>query len=214
MGHMTMSAIAELGKLAQMQWGLVTTRQAAAIGVPRMQLSRMSAAGVLERIAQGVYRMAGVPEQEHEEILAAWLSVSDGGRTGDTSRVIVGGAAAARLHGLGDLWVDAIDLVCERRRTSRNPRVRMRTMPLPAEDVTLVEGVPVMTPMRTLADLVEQWVDLSLVADALRDADVRGVADLRERARHLAPLADRDGLSSGEAFAEQIALEAGISVLV
>lgn len=207
-----MAAVAELGRLAQMQWGLVTTRQAAAAGVSRLQLSRMTAAGVLERIAHGVYRMAGVPEQQHEEILVAWLSVSEGGRTGDESPVIVGGAAAARLHGLGDLWVDAVDLVCERRRTSRNPRVRMRTLALPAADVTLVEGIPVMTPMRTLADLVEQWVDLSLVADALRDADARGVADLRELAQHLAPLAARDGLPSGAAFAEQLQLDAGIGV--
>jgi len=209
---MTMAAVAELGRLAQMQWGLVTTRQAAAAGVSRLQLSRMTAAGVLERIAHGVYRMAGVPEQQHEEILVAWLSVSEGGRTGDESPVIVGGAAAARLHGLGDLWVDAVDLVCERRRTSRNPRVRMRTLALPAADVTLVEGIPVMTPMRTLADLVEQWVDLSLVADALRDADARGVADLRELAQHLAPLAARDGLPSGAVFAEQLQLDAGIGV--
>ncbi|MDQ2670877.1 MAG: type IV toxin-antitoxin system AbiEi family antitoxin domain-containing protein, partial [Gemmatimonadota bacterium] len=187
-------------------------RQAAAAGISRMQLSRMAAAGVLERIAQGVYRMAGAPENEHEEILAAWLSVSEGGRTGDTSPVIIGGAAASRLHGLGDLWVETIDLVCARRRTSRHPRVRMRTMALPAEDVTRVEGVPVMTPMRTLADLVEQWVDLSLVADALRDADARGVADLRELARHLTSLAGREGLPSGEAFADQLAADAGIGV--
>lgn len=209
---MTMAAVAELGRLAQMQWGLVTTRQAADAGVSRLQLSRMAAAGVLERIAQGVYRMTGAPTQEHEEILAAWLSVSDSSRTGEASPVIVAGAAAARLHGLGDLWVDAVDLVCERRRTSRNPRVRMRTLALPAADVTRVEGVPVMTPMRTLADLVEQWVDLSLVADALRDADARGVADLRELAQHLAPLSTRDGLPSGEAFAEQLALDAGLGV--
>ena len=86
-------------------------------------------------------------------------------------------------------------------------------MALPAADVTRVEGVPVMTPMRTLADLVEQWVDLSLVADVLRDADARGVADLRELARHLDPLAGRDGLPSGGAFAEQLALDAGLGVL-
>lgn len=88
----------------------------------------------------------------------------------------------------------------------------MRTLALPVADVTRVEGVPVMTPMRTLADLVEQWVDLSLVADALRDADARGVADLRELAQHLAPLSTRDGLPSGEAFAEQLALDAGLGV--
>lgn len=209
---MTMSAIAELGKLAQMQSGLVTTRQAAALGVPRMQVSRMSSAGVLERVSHGVYRMAGAPELEHEEIHAAWLSVSDGARTTDEVVVIVAGAAAARLHGIGDLWVDAIDLVSARRRASRNPRVRLRTLALQERDITLVDGVPVMTPMRTIADLVEQWTDLSLVADALSDAHARGLMNLSELAAHLHPLAARDGLPDGEAFAAQLADDAGLQV--
>ncbi|KDA04636.1 transcriptional regulator [Microbacterium sp. CH12i] len=209
---MTMNAIAELGKLAQMQSGLVTTRQAAAIGVQRMQMSRMSAAGVLERITHGVYRMAGAPEPEHEEILAAWLSVSDGARTADESAVVVAGTAAARLHGLGDLWVDVIDLVCARRRTSRNPRVRMRMLQLQPREITLIDGVPAMTPMRTIADLVEQWTDLSLVADALSDASSRGMVDLSELAIHLEPLAARDGMPDGETFAAQLAADAGLGV--
>jgi len=208
-----MARVAALGRLAQGQWGMVTTRQAADTGVSRMQLSRMAAVGVLERLAQGIYRMTGAPEHEHEEILTAWLAVSDGTvATRTANPVVVAGVAAARLHGIGDLWVDRIDLITRERRSSRNPRVRLQTRVLPAGEVTLVDGAPLLTPMRTIADLVDRWTDLSLVADVLRDAHEKGLADLRELARYLAPLAERDGFAPGDgaAFAEQLAVDAGL----
>lgn len=209
---MKMETISELGRIAQMQWGLVTTRQAEAAGVSRMQISRMAAGGALERITQGVYRMAGAPAAEDEEIFAAWLALTYGARAGHTQEeeVVVAGAAAARLHGIGDLWLDPIDFVSVVPRTSRNPLVRIRTAEISANDTTLVDGVPVLTPMRTIADLVAQWVDLSLVADALRDASGRGMFDAADLARCLEPIASRDGHSSGAAYATELAEIAGI----
>ena len=55
--------------------GLLTTAQATAAGIPRQQLARMADAGAIERVAQGVYRMAGAPSQEHEAIYATWLAL-------------------------------------------------------------------------------------------------------------------------------------------
>lgn len=207
--RVSMRDVAQLGALAQMQWGLVTTRQADTVGVPRMRLSRMAAAGVLERVAQGVYRMTGVPAHEHEEILAAWLAVDDRARD-RRGTVVISGAAAARLHGIGDLSVSTVDLVVTHRRTSRNPAVRTHVEHLPPADVTLVDGAPVVTPMRCLADLVRDWVDLSLIADALRDAEARGIADLGDLARRLDPLAARDGHDSGASFVAALAADAGL----
>jgi hypothetical protein len=53
------SAMARLGSIAENRWGLITTAQAQKAGVSRKQLSRMASAGAIERVAQGVYRMAG-----------------------------------------------------------------------------------------------------------------------------------------------------------
>lgn len=54
---------------------LVTTAQAEDAGVSRKQLARMASSGAIERVAQGVYRMAGAPPQDHEAIYTTWLAL-------------------------------------------------------------------------------------------------------------------------------------------
>lgn len=71
--------IAELGELAAERWGMFTTAQAARVGVSRKTLSGLTSSGAIHRVAQGVYRMAGAPEPEHEFIYAPWLAL--GGAT-------------------------------------------------------------------------------------------------------------------------------------
>lgn len=63
---------------------MFTTAQAAEVGVPRKLLSSLSASGAIERLAQGVYRMAGVPPAEHhiESIRAHWLAVGGSAEEG------------------------------------------------------------------------------------------------------------------------------------
>jgi hypothetical protein len=58
---MANSTLVRLGSIAERRWGLVTTAQAEDAGVSRKQLARMASAGAIERVAQGVYRMAGAP---------------------------------------------------------------------------------------------------------------------------------------------------------
>ncbi|MFT4218634.1 MAG: type IV toxin-antitoxin system AbiEi family antitoxin domain-containing protein [Micropruina sp.] len=73
------ATLVKLGAVAERRWGLATTTQAEMVGVSRKQLSRMASAGALERVAQGVYRMAGAPPQDNEAIYATWLAL--GGAT-------------------------------------------------------------------------------------------------------------------------------------
>jgi len=68
-------------------------------------------------------------------------------------------------------------------------------------DVTLVEGLPVMTMERTISDLIEDVGDLSLVADALRDASRRRDLNLERLRTLLSPLAHRNGLRKGDGAA-------------
>ncbi len=201
-----------LGAVAELQWGLVTTAQAADEGVTRLQLSRMAQAGALERVAQGIYRLAGVPSAEHEEILAAWLSLEpkDPDPSAPQPPVVVAGAAAARLHGIGDLWLDRIDFITPSRRSSRRDDIRIRIRALAPDEITTVEGVPTLTAARTLADLVESWTDLSLVADATRDAIDRGILNRTELATRLDPLAARDGYPTGAALRDHLLELAGV----
>ena len=58
-----------------------------------------------------------------------------------------------------------------------------------------------MTMERTIADLVEEVGDLSLVADALRDASLKRTIDVARLQDLLAPLAQRNGLKNGDGSA-------------
>ena len=82
---------------------------------------------------------------------------------------------------------------------------------LDPQDVTLVDGLPAMTMERTIADLVEEVGDISLVADALRDASRKRNLDLGRLRELLAPLAQRNGLrGDGAALLDRLMEIAGI----
>ena len=229
-------ALRELAEMSASQWGMVTSAQAATRGVTRLDLSRLTESGDLVRLAHGVYKDAGAPSGAHLDVRAAWLSsdparlASD--RLGDGHRgVVVSGQTAAWLHDIGDLRSNRTELTTPVRRQTQRADLHYRRRDLPEEDVTIHDGLPVTTPERTIADLVEDRTDLSIVADALRDASRKSELDLELLADNLAPLAERNGHRKGdgvalldqllviagidrEAIAKQIASLDGIGVLV
>ncbi|MCB0909561.1 MAG: type IV toxin-antitoxin system AbiEi family antitoxin domain-containing protein [Nocardioidaceae bacterium] len=167
------STVARLAAIAERRWGMFTTAQAEANGVPRKVLSRMTTSGALVRVAQGVYRLAGAPAQEHEPIYATWLAL--GGATTprtDTGvpSVVAAGITAAVAHEIGDFFLDGFDFMVPARKGTRLPGVRLRVRHLERMEVVPVNGLPTLTVERTIADLVELGTDLSLVANAVRDA--------------------------------------------
>jgi predicted transcriptional regulator of viral defense system len=101
-----MGAAVSLGRLAgltEAQHGLVTARQAELRGVPRRDLARLAQSGGLERVAYGVYRVAGAPRARLLELRAAWLQLAPG--VDVDQRVVAGGvvshASAATVFGVG-----------------------------------------------------------------------------------------------------------------
>jgi predicted transcriptional regulator of viral defense system len=205
--------LVRLGAIAERRWGLITTAQAQAVGVTRKQLSRMASSGVIERVAQGVYRMAGAPTQDHEAIYATWLAL--GGA--DTARaqagvasVVAAGATAALVHGIGDFMPGGLDFIVPARKGTRLPGVRLRIRVLAREDVIPANGLPALTVERTIADLVELGTDLSLVAGAVRDA-VRGdtLVSPERLVSYLSAIASR-GQRDGRALTQDLFELAGV----
>jgi predicted transcriptional regulator of viral defense system len=156
------STIAKLGAIAAERWGMVTTARAAEVGVSRKTVSALTTSGALERLAQGVYRMAGAPEAalEIDTIRIHWLAL------GGTASIVAAGKSAAALHEIGDWFPGASEFVAPTRRTTRIDGVRIRIRSLEAEDTVFVDGMPTMTVERTIADLVESREDLSLARPA------------------------------------------------
>ena len=198
------STVSRLALIAEDQWGLVTRRQAAAGGVSPATLQRLSADGsILERVAHGVYHLAGAPVSDHAQLRAAWLQLAPETlaweRTADQG--VVSHRSAAAVHGLGHLPADRHEFTLPGRRQVRRSDVRVHRRKLDADEWQVLLGLPVTIPSRVIPDLLAEHEDPEAVghvaADALRSAsDCAGTF-----AATLAPHAAQFGLRGGDGLA-------------
>lgn len=184
----------------------VTLSQAIALGWTRRKLARAVQDGRVRRVLRNVYVDAGVPDTPELRAAAARLVLPD--------RMVVCDRSAAWLHGIDHYEPAALDVppdlevvACTGQRTTlRGTRGGVRA--LAPEDVMLVDGVPVTTPLRTAADLacrrgrlsaaavLDQFARHHGVTSAQlrgllpRYAGRRGVTQLRELAVMVSPLAE------------------------
>lgn len=200
-------ALAVVSELAAGQWGLLTTAQAEREGVTRLHLSRLTDAGVLERVDRGVYATAASPA-DHRHLRATWLTL-DPARTAEerladpVNAGVASHTSAASLHRLGDLLDDTPEFTIPHRKQSRR-EIRIHRRPLTDIDITIVDGLPTTTPERTIADLLRDGHDPDHVAHIIGQGVRRGVIDLDDLTVHLDPLARRHGHPSGQAFLEYL----------
>ena len=172
------STLRRLSRITEDQWGLVTRRQAELAGVSRATLQRLASAGVLERVAHGVYQLAGVPPSDHLDLRAAWLQLEPEipawERT--SQQGVVSHRSAAAVYGLGHLPADRHEITLPRRRQSRRPDVRLHQRSLRVEEWVSRRGLPVTRPARTASDLLDDKEDPEAVAHVVADA-IRGAYD-------------------------------------
>src|SRR5690625_5082392 len=69
----TGEALRKVAEVCEGQWGMVTTGQARRLGVSHMNLTRLVQGGMLVRLTRGVYKAAGAPRNENEDLIVAWL---------------------------------------------------------------------------------------------------------------------------------------------
>lgn len=212
-----LEALQRVSTVTAFQWGMVTPAQASQLGVTTLELSRLTSAGLLERVGRGVYRLAGAPADPHEDLKAAWLSTDPRRTASDrladgAAGVIVAGASAARLYFIGELWTARHDFVPPARRQTQRKGMRFRIRTLSTQDITMVSGLPVMSIERTISDLLDNLGDLSLVADALRDATHVAALDWKHLVQLLSPFAARTGFKPGDgaALLDHLCATAGI----
>ena len=151
--------------------GMVRPRDLDDYGIPRVALTRLHRAGLLERPSRGVYVLANAEATEHHALAEACKRVPRG---------VVCLLSALRFHGLTtqapfEVWL-AID------RKARLPRVEhppLRVVRFPARELVEgveqheIEGVPVRvtTPARTVVDCFayRNKIGLDVALEALRD---------------------------------------------
>lgn len=212
-----MAAVLYLADLAAEQWGLVTTAQARAVGVPAQGVARLTNQGALERMSHGVYRVAGAPAGPTDEVRAAWLALDPqrtaAARLRDDPPEVVSHRSAAALHDLGDLEADRFEFTVAGRRQSRRPDVRFHRGEVAKDEWTLVDGLPVTTVVRTVGDLAAARIDGGHLASVVRDALTIKQVDADELVEVLSPHAHRYGvaLGDGEALVSRFLQESGVS---
>lgn len=208
----------DLADLAEGQWGMLTTGQAASRGVTPMRLKRYADRGLLVRLRHGVYRLAGAPESPFEGLRAEWLALepkrSAADRLDDPVPVgVVSHRSAAVMQELGDLDADVHTFTVPRRRnSSRSPELAFRVGTLERSDWHRVQGLPVTRPLRTVVDLAAAHIDGGHLATVVRDAILTGDTTSRQVAEALRPYAHHYGLRAGDGagLVRDFIVEAGI----
>jgi hypothetical protein len=212
------SRAAQVVALAAEQGGVVTSRQARAVtSVSVQQLKRMVDSGVLERLHHGLYRLARMPEDVHLEERVAWLALDPDAVVWErldqpVPTGVLSHRTAAALHRLGDLDADVVELTATRRIRLSLPAVVVHRGALSREDWQLVDGLPVTTPVRTIADLAAAGTDAGHLASVVRDALTRGLTTVEEVVAALAPYAFEYGHRAldGQGFLEVLIALAGV----
>lgn len=193
-----MSALEDVVDLAADQWGLVTTAQAEKLGVHRHRLASAVSSGRMERIAHGVYAMAGVPDSPLTRLRAAYLGADAAATLAERKRRlpdsgVVSHTSAAVVHGLGTLRALRHEMTFPVRRQTQRRDIKYHLMKIGPESITEVDRLPVTTVERTAADLLRSGVDEDHVALVLSDAEDRALLDRNALLKELAPVAHARG---------------------
>jgi predicted transcriptional regulator of viral defense system len=197
------STFSRLAPVAEEQWGLITRRQAQWTGACPATMQRLAAAGVLNRVAHGVYRLAGSPVPDHLALRAAWLQLAPGvpawKRT--PAQGMASHRSAAVLYGLGQLPADRHDFTLAARRQSRRSDVRLHQRAVRPAERAALGGLPVTRPARIVADLLDDQEAPEAVAVVAADAIRAGHDNPGTVAECLAPYAARFELGRGDGLA-------------
>jgi predicted transcriptional regulator of viral defense system len=167
---------------------LLRARDLAEHALPTVALTRLVAAGKLERVSRGVYSLPGRRPSEHRSLAEARLRVPQG---------IVCLLSALRVHGFGtqapfEVWI-AIPQNAPTPRVDQ-PALRVVRMSGPALtdgiEMRRIDGVdvPVFGAEKTVADCFKfrNKIGLDVALEALRDGWSRGLLSMDALTRHAA----------------------------
>jgi predicted transcriptional regulator of viral defense system len=151
--------------LAREQHGFVRTADLRDLGINPKRLVDYAARGQAEHLGYGLYRLLLVPPSRWDEFMRATIW-PDG-------RGTLSHETALDLHGLCDVNPNHIDVTVPT--TYRTHRAvptpyRLHARELPDDAVTYLEGVPIVKPVRAIADGIEAGLRPSLLDQAIATA--------------------------------------------
>jgi predicted transcriptional regulator of viral defense system len=157
----------QLHELATEQYGYVTTRDAAHLGLPEHALRQVADWGGMARVAFGVYRFDDIPTTGRDSFMEAVLIVGDG--------AFLMADAVLALHDLALVNPSRLRVGVPRRfRKNVPPTLEVIWRVVPATDLEVFEHIPCTTVARALVDSMG-IVMAERLRDAAREAADRGL---------------------------------------
>jgi predicted transcriptional regulator of viral defense system len=177
----------DLWAIAAEHHGIVTTRQAEDVGVPSVEMRKLTARGALTRVGHGVYRHTGVPADQWTELTATLANIGeDAFLEGDTVLAMFNLA----LVNPPRIFVGTP----RRRRTAPPPHTVVTFRPRVAEDdLTTCEGLRCVTVRRALIDGIPHLLG-ERAQEAVAEAQRRGLINDLEATEIFGAIAGRNRL--------------------
>jgi very-short-patch-repair endonuclease len=133
--------------VAERQHGLITTAQLIRLGVSDHQLQRLLGRGILVRCSSRVHRLGGSPPTAAQQLLASVLAAGP--------RAALSHSTALAHWGVRGFIVDPVHVTRHRDEGDRSVRdtVVHEVRDLPASEIRVLDGIPVVSPALALLQL-------------------------------------------------------------
>lgn len=161
-------------ELAASEGGVFTSGQAARFGLPRYALSQAEKRGQIERLHHAAYRLSSAMDDGLDMLRATYKLTSPTMLTPERmgvafDGVAVYGATAAYVLEIGNLRPTPWEIAVPQRFNSRMQNAKFRVRQLSQDAVFWHKMLPVTKPAETIAALIFDNVDVSLVGEAFID---------------------------------------------
>lgn len=166
---------------ARANGGIITTREAQALGMDRSVLARMVSDGVFRRLQRGVLALPGIDSAHALDLAAACRRLE----------AVVSHQSAGQLHHFEGVPWSPPTITVPHRLTNRFPGVHIhQSTDISDADVVSIGSLPVTSPERTIIDLAAVMSDrrLDLVLDRALSS---GIVDLTKLSEVFTGLARR-----------------------
>jgi len=185
-----------LYRLAAGQAGFFTAAQALDLGYSYQAQKYHVDHGNWSRVDRGIFRIPEWPSSVNDS-LVRWALWSK-------HRAVVSHDSAAAAHGLGVLNPAKVHLTVPPGFRMDDPALVLHLRLLPDADVTLMDGAPITTVVRTVLDIIDSQFDEELIASVVDDAVDTGAVSARQLERRFDEL-DDDSRARGERVLARVA---------
>jgi len=179
----------ELWTVAVEQYGYVTARNAAALGVAVIELGKLAARGTLERVSQGLYRFPEWPVSANDHLMEAVLWTRD-------PQAALSHETALAVYELSDVNPDKTHVTVPKQRRLRRqeypPALVVHYQDLADGQVGWWELIPTVTVATAIDQCIAARVRPDLVLQAIDTARRQGRVDEATAVRQRRELAEAD----------------------